>query len=72
MRLRERFCLVREKHDAELTYNGIERSAFEGQLHGVGLTPFHGPLSSERGSLVKHRLIQIRSDDGDAFWQDRS
>jgi len=39
------------------------RERFKVQLHGIRLTPFHGPLDPERGSLIKHRLIQIRSND---------
>jgi hypothetical protein len=61
--LRERFRLFGEKHDPELAYNGVERAGLEGQVHGIRLTPFHGSPGPERGSLIKHRLIQIRGND---------
>ena len=63
MGLRKSLGLFGEKHDPELAYNGVKRSVLEGQLYGIRLTPFHGPRGPERGSLIKHRLIQIRGND---------
>ncbi len=62
--LSTRSCSMRE--------DGVIRSVLERQLHGIRLTPLHGPRGPERRSLIEHRLIQIRGNDRDAFWQHRS
>ena len=56
-RFRKRFRLVGEKHCPELANYRVKLSFFEGQLHGVGLTPFNRAARTDRGSHFQHWKI---------------
>ena len=67
--LGERSWFVREKHDAELTNNGVKGLVGEGESDDIRLSPLYPSPGADRPGLFQHPIIQVCRDNGNALRQ---